>query len=280
MRVRLAPPLAAATAALALVLAAAVFAGDAPPWSDVSGQGEPTIVLLHDAGSDPGVWNRVLPALSAKHRVVRVELPGHGASPKIPEVTVTEVARAVDRALETRKVERAILVGHSYGGWVALEEAAAHPARAAAVVVLDMGAYTPQDTARLANVELHLREHYPNLIRVIYEVMSHNANDCDSAVATALEIPQEVLSAYLRDAWRTDLRPRLRRLKTPVHVVVTASIWPASQPWDRAKAALGYQTAGPVTGYRLTNTGHLIMKDQPDSLAAILTTIADKSRKR
>jgi len=273
MRSRSAAPFAGAVVLLLGVVAA--IAGDAPPWSDTTGTGGPTIVLLHSAGSDASVWDLVLPALSEKHRVVRVELPGHGTSPMIREVSVKEVARAVDRALDRQKVERALLVGHSYGGWVALEEAAAHPKRAAAVAVIDMGTFTPQDTARTASLERHLKERYPNLIRVIYEVMSVNPTESDSAVEKALRVPPDVLTAYLRDAWRTDLRPRIRGLKTPVHLIATSSTWPASQPWERVKKALGYETAGPVDGIRISESGHLIMRDQPDSLAAILTKIAD-----
>jgi pimeloyl-ACP methyl ester carboxylesterase len=275
--VLLAAPL-AATFALSLAVLAA--AGDAPPWSDATGTGEPTIVLLHSAGSGPSVWDLLLPELSEKHRVVRVELPGHGASPAIRDVSVKEVARAVDRALEARKVEGALLVGHSYGGWVALEEAVAHPKRAAAVAMIDIGSYTPPDTARTANLEQHLKEHYPNLIRLIYESMSVSPVESDSAIAQAMRVAPDVLSAYLRDAWRTDLRRRIRGLKTPIHVIVASSAWPASQPWERVKTVLGYETAGPVTGVRISETGHLIMRDRPDSLAAVLVGIADALPKR
>ncbi len=140
--------LALLSAALFLIAASALLAGDLPLWSDSQGKGEPTIVLLHGAGADRSLWDLVLPALSKNHRVVRVELPGHGASPMIPDITVKEVARVVDAALQREHVEHALLVGHSYGAWVALEEAAARPKRAAAVAVLDMGSYTPQDSAR------------------------------------------------------------------------------------------------------------------------------------
>lgn len=273
-------PLRFALLTAALALASAAVAGDAPPWSDATGTGEPTIVLLHSAGSAPSVWDLLLPALTEKHRVVRVELPGHGASPMIPDLNVRGVARAVDRALELRKVRRALLVGHAYGGWVALEEAAAHPERAAAVAVIDMGTYTPLDTARTASLEYHLKERYANLIKVIYEVMSLNPTEGDSAVELALRVPPDVLAAYLRDSWRTDLRARVKNLKTPVHVIATTSTWPASQPWERAKIALGYETAGPVEGIRIGGSGHLVMRDKPDSLAVVLEGIADALPKR
>ena len=262
-------------AACFLVASSALFAGDLPLWSDSQGKGEPAIVLLHGAGSDRSLWDLVLPALSKTHRVVRVELPGHGASPKIGEITVKEVARAVDKALEREHVERALLVGHSYGAWVALEEAAASPKRVAAVAVIDMGSYTPQDSARTAALGRYIEERYPSLVRAIFEVMSSDPVESDSAVVQALRVPREVLSAYLRDAWRTDLRDRIREMETPIHMIAAEGSWSVTQPWERARHRFGYMTAGTAEGYRVLGSGHLVMRDRPDTLATILLKIAD-----
>lgn len=269
------------TLALFLLLGGSLlFAGDVPLWSDSTGKGEPTIVLLHGAGSDRNLWDLVLPALSASHRVVRVELPGHGASPMLPEITVKDVARAVDQALEKQHVERAFFVGHSYGAWVALEEAVSKPKRVAAIAVIDMGSYTPQDTARTAALEKYIQERYTSLVQAIFEVLSNNPVESDSAVVQALRLPREVLVAYLRDAWRTDMRDRIRDLKTPIHLIVTEGSWPVTQPWERARNHFGYQTAGTVEGYRIPDAGHLMMRDRPDTLATLLLQIAEKLPKR
>ncbi|MEK7347766.1 MAG: alpha/beta hydrolase [Candidatus Eisenbacteria bacterium] len=267
-------------AAFFLVASSALFAGDIPLWGDSQGKGEPAIVLLHGAGSDRSLWDLVLPALSKTHRVVRVELPGHGASPMIGEITVKSVARAVDKALERQHVERALLVGHSYGAWVALEEAVASPKRVAAVAVIDMGSYTPQDSARTVALERYIEERYPSLVRAIFEVMSQNPAESDSAVVQALRVPREVLSAYLRDAWRTDLRTRIRDLEIPIHVIAAEGSWPVTQPWERGRHRFGYMTAGSAEGYRVLESGHLVMRDQPDTLAAILLKIANDLPKR
>jgi pimeloyl-ACP methyl ester carboxylesterase len=261
-----------------LAAAPSPHAADALPWSDSEGTGAPTIVLIHGAGSDRSAWDFVAPLLSRGHRVVRVELPGHGASPALERVSVKEVARAVDRALERQKVERAVLVGHSYGAWVALEAALARPKRAAAVVALDTGTFAPADTARVANLERHLKERYYSLVRVIFETMSEDPVESDSAVALAMRVSPEVLSGYLRDAWRTDLRPRIRALKTPVTVITGAATWPAAAPWTEAKTQLGYETAGDVHGYRLARASHLLMRDQPDSLAVLIERVASSVR--
>jgi pimeloyl-ACP methyl ester carboxylesterase len=263
--------------ALSLVAAATVTAGDAAPWSEVRGAGEPTVVLLHGLGATHEVWNLVAPHLESRHRVVLVDLPGHGASLPLGTVSVANVARAVDRALAARGVERAVIVGHSFGGWVALEEAVARPKRAAAVVVLDLGAYTPVDTARVSSLDRYLTERYPSLIQAIFETMSQDPVESDSAVAGALRVDPDVLRAYFRETWRTDLRPRLRGLKIPVHVVATEATWPSSLPWDAVRDHLGYATNGPVSGHRIQDSAHLIMRDQPDSLVALIERIVAES---
>jgi pimeloyl-ACP methyl ester carboxylesterase len=98
---------------------------------------------------------------------------------------------------------------------------------------------------------------------------------------TALEcsIPRETMAAYFRDAWTTDLRPRVRSLKTPVLLVVTNTTWPASEPWDAARKRLGYETAGPVTARRVEGSGHMVPLDQPDTLAAAILEFTSTLKK-
>jgi pimeloyl-ACP methyl ester carboxylesterase len=189
-------------------------------------------------------------------------------------VTVREVAKAVDRALEERKVEGAVLVGHSYGGWVALEEAVAKPKRAAAVVVLDIASYTPPDSARIASLTQFLADRYPALIRVIFEDLSVDPIEGDSAAAHALRVPQEVMAGYLRDSWHGDMRSRIKGLKTPVELIATDASWPPSLSWEAAKGRFAYETAGPFRAHRVFASGHLVMRDRPDTLAVILDDIA------
>ena len=116
------------------------------------------------------------------------------------------------------------------------------------------------------------------LVRVVFEVMSLNPAGSDSAVAIALRTPKDVLTAYLREAWRTDLRPRIKNLKTPVYVVTAEATWPESKSWETMRDAFGYRTAGPVVGHRVKGSGHLVMQDQPDTLVAILERIAGPPR--
>ena len=243
--------------------------------SEVRGKGSPPIVLIHSLGGDRGDWDRIVPRLEKKHRVILVDLPGHGASPPLHEpFTVVEVADAVEDVLIRRDVKNGILVGHSYGALVALQLALEHKKRAGAVVVIDAATFMAADSARLSGIEQVLRERYTVFLQAVYGAMSRDPLRGDTLITRASRVKPEVLSAYFREAWREDYRRAIRGLKTPLHLIATDALWPPGESWTSARSRLGYNTAGPAVGYRVHESGHAMMMDQPDSVAALLETIA------
>jgi len=66
-------------------------------------------------------------------------------------------------------------------------------------------------------------------------------------------------------------------MKTPVHVIATAMLWPRAESWTSARARLGYATAGPAMGYRIQDSAHYVTIDQPDSLARVIEQISDQT---
>jgi pimeloyl-ACP methyl ester carboxylesterase len=251
-----------------------------PPLAAVErGNGKPTLVLIHGPGQDRSTWNRLAPLLEGRFRLLLVELPGHGQSSAISKVSVDAVAEALDRTLKERKVKQAVLVGQSYGGLVALQEAAKHPDRAAGVVSIDIATYVEIDSGRVAKLEELIAQRYPLFVRGVFETMTRDSSQVDSVIAKAGLVPREVLAEYFRDAWRVDLRPRILSLKSPVLVVATDTTWPAAESWTSVRSRLGYETAGPAIGRRIWGSAHLVQLDQPDSLAAAISDFAETFRK-
>ena len=106
-------------------------------FSDV-GVGEPALVLIHGLGSYMPVWERNLDALSARHRVVAIDLPGYGKSSKENyEYSMAFYARVVEGVIEKLGLSRVVLVGHSMGGQIALTHALKYPGRAERLVLVD-----------------------------------------------------------------------------------------------------------------------------------------------
>jgi len=104
-------------------------------YSDGDGDGAiDPLVLVHAGVADARMWEPVVPALAAAHRVVRLDMRGYGRSRSAP----AKFSPSGDLAalLDALDIQRAHLVGASFGGLVALELAATRPQRVASLVLL------------------------------------------------------------------------------------------------------------------------------------------------
>lgn len=102
-------------------------------WSDGDGSGDP-VVLVHAGVADARMWEPIVPALAERRRVVRFDMRGFGRS-RSARGAYTD-AGDLRALLDALAIERAHVVGASFGGLVALELAATQPARVASLVLL------------------------------------------------------------------------------------------------------------------------------------------------
>ncbi len=88
------------------------------------------IVLLHGFTESSGIWQSFSKKLSAKYRVIAIDLPGHGKSAVYGVVHSMEfMADAVYAVLKKLKTPKCLLIGHSMGGYVTLAFAKKYPER-------------------------------------------------------------------------------------------------------------------------------------------------------
>jgi pimeloyl-ACP methyl ester carboxylesterase len=104
--------------------------------------GEPTLLALHGLASNARWWDLVADRLVPAHRVIAVDLPGHGRSDR-PDTgydfdTVSADLAGLLEALH--HPDPVVVVGHSWGATVALSFAVDHPDLALAVICVDGGA--------------------------------------------------------------------------------------------------------------------------------------------
>ncbi len=100
------------------------------------------VVLLHGLADDVGVWESVMPALAAKHRVIALDQIGFGRSDKpLLGYRAGTFVDFLDGFLNELKIDRASLVGNSLGGWIAANFALAHPERIDRLVLCDAAGY-------------------------------------------------------------------------------------------------------------------------------------------
>ena len=109
---------------------------------DDVGAGDP-IVFLHGITANRHHWGPVVERLRGSHRCINVDLLGHGDSPDGPTVDLFAQVGALLQLLESLDLRRPVLVGHSYGGFIATFAATAGTVRGVVNVdqTFDTGAF-------------------------------------------------------------------------------------------------------------------------------------------
>jgi 3-oxoadipate enol-lactonase len=106
----------------------------------------PAVVLLHGAFMDKGSWDLEFPVLARDFRVVRYDIRPFGEStrPEKPYSVPDDLLRVLDHL----KIDRAFLMGHSFGGALAIDFALLHPERVAGLILVSAspnGFVLPED---------------------------------------------------------------------------------------------------------------------------------------
>jgi pimeloyl-ACP methyl ester carboxylesterase len=103
----------------------------------IEGSG-PTIVLIHGFGAAIDWWDEIAPALATDHRIVRVDLIGHGGTeaPRTGYMIVRQ-AELVAAILDKLGVEHVTVIAHSMGGEVATALAEMKPERTERMILID-----------------------------------------------------------------------------------------------------------------------------------------------
>lgn len=102
------------------------------------GKGERTLVLLHGVNDQAGTWAPVVAALVGSHKLLVLDLSGHGDSePREGALPMSRIVGDVHAVIEAEVPGRVTLVGNSMGGWVSMLYALAHPERVEHLVLED-----------------------------------------------------------------------------------------------------------------------------------------------
>ncbi len=240
--------------------------------------GAPLVLLGPSLGTSTILWEKVIPPLAEKYRVVAWDLPGHGASPASSDAfTVADLADAVAASAGDLGAERVLYAGVSLGGAVGLELALRHPARVAAAAIVASGAQLgdPESWAdRAATVRSRSTssvivssaqrwfapgsmERDPDLSGRLLHVLQ-NADD-DSYARCC-----EALAAY-------DVRGRLGEIAAPI-----LAVWGEHDVVAPEAKAREIADGAPHGGIRMiADAGHLPPAEQPRLLADALRGFFD-----
>lgn len=223
-------------------------------------QGPLPVVFLHSAGGDGSHFADQLAHLRRTRRALAVDLPGHGRSPHGSSFAIDDVAADVMASLAARGLERFVLVGHSWGGAVAVAIAGRQPERVAGLLLLD-----PAGDGRLMPKEVadglmgSLATNYEAVVAGYWASMLEGARPevRDRLMREILGVPHDVVIGTLGSLLTFDPVTPLSRYSKPRRSVITRLN-------DRPDAYHRLVEGLSVT--RVEGTGHWLQLDKPEEI--------------
>lgn len=254
------------------------------PWYDDTGapdSGTP-LVLLHAFPLTSAIYDLLLPHLRGA-RLLRVDLPGLGrsASAATGRPSVGAMADAVAAVLDEAGVDRAVVVGTSTGGYVALEMIARHPSRVAGLVLASttsqvMEPDVPAERRLLADTLESTRDLEP-LVEDASGGLGRTARreqpdlvERLRGVVRASE-PEGVAWVARAIADRRDTSAALAAYVGPVLLLFGGE--DTETPPDRALELATVRAGRPTRTVVLASTGHLTALERPAEVAVLLRTL-------
>jgi pimeloyl-ACP methyl ester carboxylesterase len=264
-----------------LILAATVtaaLAADTPPGLQTSemGAGGATIVLLHGMGGTRLDWLPTVKRLKDRFHVVMVELPGHGTNP-LPEPFSLEAASdEVDAVIARQKPESTIVVGQGLGGLLALGAISRHPGHARGLVLIDAGLKSPIpiDDQQIQGIVRFMDDNYGTFTQMAFSKMGRDSAESAIMLAKMAAVPPVTVKAFFRNLLLADGNRDLKAVPFPVELVFTERTWKSGELWSTVAKKFGYEDTTIAVPRRIAGAGILVMKDQPDTLASIVSRYA------
>lgn len=244
----------------------------------------PPVVLLHSLTFHSGIWDAQAAALADDHRVIRVDLRGHGGTrwPDPSELTLETMADDVLAVMDALDLPPALVGGLSLGGMVALRVALRAPARVRALALLSTSGEVEEPAVRdfyhQVNSASRGKPSDEATVALVMSLMFSEAfrKGRPDAVAPWRDLlmdppdPEGVYFAGEAVFWRGDALAEARSLDLPA-VVVLAEGDAAFPPGKGEALAEALPRARLV---RLPDCGHMSSVERPDAVTAALRELA------
>jgi pimeloyl-ACP methyl ester carboxylesterase len=164
-----------------------------------------TVVLLHGFLENKTMWDKYVSALSKNHRIITIDLLGHGETECLGYVhTMEDQADMIFAVLISLRIRKIVLVGHSMGGYVALAFAELYPDYVKGLFLLNSTSRADSDERKI------------NRDRAIKAVKQNHTNFVRISITNLFsEDNREVLKKEIE-------KVKLQALKTPLQGIVAS----------------------------------------------------------
>lgn len=277
-------------AAIALTLALVVLATACPPAAlaqtpetgdeaVIENRGENEIVLIHTIGSSAEVWDSVKPSLELGYKVWTFELPGHGKTPTIPDLTIDSAAELLGEFLVENKIVYPVVVGHGMGGMIAMRYCFTHPIAFKKLVLIDAGPKQMADRRQKIDITEQLTTNYDEFIANYFLGTSQVDSIARGLADQALRTDRNSLTELLMSSFDFDVSAELPMQAVPMLVIGSAMLFPDTDSGGvtRALQELGFGAARTISFKTMPHNGHFMMLENPKYLASVIAAFTLKN---
>ncbi len=278
-------------AAAALAWAAAVLAGPsalaaqpAQPTAftvQVTGQGRP-MILIPGLASSAATWDGTVARYAQRYQCHVLNLAGFAGVPAVPGASLKQVEQELAEYIRAQRLDHPVVVGHSLGGFLALQLAADHPGLTGPLVIVDalpaLGALQMPDISpeQLKAAAGRLRDSMLQSDAAAQEAarqrtvaaMVTQPDDVARVVGWGQQSDRLAVAHAMHDLMATDLRQDVARITAPTLVLGAFGAYKAFAPRPAFEASYRAQYAR-LPGVQLEiadNARHFIMYDDPQWL--------------
>jgi pimeloyl-ACP methyl ester carboxylesterase len=246
----------------------AVSADGVPIAFQVQGSGTPALVFVHGWCCDKSYWDAQVPYFSKTHKVVTIDLAGHGESGLGREAYAMEAfGEDVVAVVDKLGLDKVVLIGHSMGGPVILEAALRMPGRVTGLIVADMFNNVEQKF-QMDELLASLRANFPET--TVGFVRSMFTPDADSVLVEKIaadmsSAPPEVGVSAMEELtiyWNNKLTRALRQVQAPVRCINSA-MYPSN-------VEVGQRYASSFEAVDMSGVGHFVMNEDPETFNRLL----------
>ena len=241
---------------------------------DVQGTGQPVLVFVHGWSCGKEYWKGQVAHFAKKHKVVTIDLAGHGQSGlSRKDYTVESFGKDVASVVKKLNLDQAILIGHSMGGDVIVEAAGQMPDRIICLVGADtfhdiekgyQGAELEKIAIRLEadfvkEVQGFVRQMFPPTADpVLVEWVAGKMSSAD---------PQVGINAF-RNLGNYDLKSAAEKLEIPI-CSISADLWPTNLDANKKYAKTFKLKLMP-------GIGHFVMLEDSEKFNKLLEEIIEE----
>jgi pimeloyl-ACP methyl ester carboxylesterase len=239
---------------------------------EARGAGAPALVFVHGWSCDRSYWSAQLDHFAERHRVVAIDLAGHGASGEgRPSWTMPAFGGDVVAVADDLGLEQMVLIGHSMGGDVIVEAAVDLPGRVRGLVWVDVYSDLgePTTSEELERFLAPFREDFVTTTRDFVRRIAGSAADPDLVERIATDMssaPPEIAIDAVRHARGNEpaVLARLPELSMPIVAI---------NP-ERSTGVDGLRSHG-VDAVLMPGVGHFMMQEDPDGFNRILRGVIE-----